>query len=192
MFVFTRRAMQQMLDNIAPWMPARPLAELVGRLNTARTNRLPQMWELAWLYALGSVVLVEHERPLTNGKPDLWFSVSYRHQIVPVVADITTLSDSALHGANQFERLSEALHQQARKAGIQGGRILCCGLALGSGRKRLEESAASDTHRTGFRTARKATSQAIRPKSSYRPDDAKLARSRRARRQIYRRVQRAQ
>lgn len=121
MFVFTRRAMQQMLDNIAPWMPAGPLAELIGRLNTKRTNRLPQMWELAWLHALGSVVPVEHERPLPNGKPDLWFSVSDGHRIVPVVADITTLSDSALDSANPFERLSEAVHQQARKAGIHGG-----------------------------------------------------------------------
>lgn len=121
MFVFTRRAMQQMLDNIAPWMPAEPLTELLGRLNAARTNRLPQMWELVWLYALGSVVPVEHERPLPNGRPDLWFPVSDGGRLVPVVADITTLSDSALDSVNPFERLSEAVHQQARKAGIQGG-----------------------------------------------------------------------
>jgi hypothetical protein len=44
MFVFTRRAMQQMLDAIASWMPEKPLTELVGRLNSPRTNRLPQMW----------------------------------------------------------------------------------------------------------------------------------------------------
>jgi len=121
MFVFTRRAMQQMLDDIAPWMPEGPLTELLGRLNTARTNRLPQMWELVWLSALGAVLPVEHERALPNGKPDLWFSVSDGDRRVPVIADITTLSDSALHKANPFERLTEAVHHQARKAGIHGG-----------------------------------------------------------------------
>jgi hypothetical protein len=121
MFIFTRRAMQQMLDDIASWMPEKPLSDLVGRLNAAQTNRLPQMWELVWLYALGAVLTVEHERALPNGKPDVWFSVSEGDQHVPVVADITTVSDSALDSANPFERLSEAVHQQARKAGIQGG-----------------------------------------------------------------------
>ena len=121
MFVFTRRAMQQMLEDIAPWMPEGPLTELLGRLNTARTNRLPQMWELVWLSALGAVLPVEHERALPDGKPDLWFSVSDGDRLVPVIADITTLSDSALHKANPFERLTEAVHHQARKAGIHGG-----------------------------------------------------------------------
>lgn len=122
MFVFTRRAMQQMLVEIAPWMPERPLlTELLGRLNATRTNRLPQMWELVWLYALGSVLPVEHERPLPNGKPDLWFSVLDGDRLVPVVADITTLSDSALHKANPFKQLTEAVHHQARKAGMHGG-----------------------------------------------------------------------
>lgn len=121
MFVFTRRAMQQMLDAITPWMPEKSLAELVGRLNRPRTNRLPQMWELALLHGLGSVVEVEHERPLPNGKPDLWFSVPDGDRSVPFVGDVTTLSDTALDAANAFERLSEAVHEQARKAGMQGG-----------------------------------------------------------------------
>jgi hypothetical protein len=121
MFVFTRRAMQKMLDEIAPWMPEKPLVELLGRLNTARTNRLPQMWELIWLYALGAVLPVEHERPLLNGKPDLWFSLLDGDRLVQVIVDITTLSDSALDSANPIEQLSEAMHKQARKAGLQGG-----------------------------------------------------------------------
>jgi hypothetical protein len=79
------------------------------------------MWELVWLYALGAVLPVEHERPLPNGRPDLWFSVMDVDRLVPVVADITTLSDSALNHVNPFDRLSEAVHQQARKAGMQGG-----------------------------------------------------------------------
>lgn len=110
-----------MLDNIAPWMPKKALTELLGRLNSVRTNRLPQMWELVWLYALGAVVSVEHERPLPTGKPDLWFSVSDGGRLVPVVADITCISDSALHAANPFERLAGAVYEQARKAGMQGG-----------------------------------------------------------------------
>jgi hypothetical protein len=115
MFVFTRRAVQQMLDDIAPWMPERPLRDLLGRLNEARTNRLPQMWELAWLYALGAALPVEHEHALPNGKPDLSFSVSDGDRLVPVV------SDAALHKANPFERLIGAVHQHASKVGIQRG-----------------------------------------------------------------------
>lgn len=121
MFVFTRRSMQQMLDSTAQWVPEGPLTELLGRLNATKTNRLPQMWELAWLYALGSLVRVEHERPLPNGKPDLWFTISEGDRLTPVVADITCLSDISLHAANPFEKLSNAVHEQARKAGMQGG-----------------------------------------------------------------------
>lgn len=110
-----------MLDSIALWMPEKPLKDLVGRLNTARSNRLPQMWELVWLYSLGTVLQVEHERPLPNGKPDLWFSVPSGSKLISVVADITTVSDAALDRANPFEELSEAMDQQARKAGMQGG-----------------------------------------------------------------------
>ncbi|MEJ2632091.1 MAG: hypothetical protein P8011_15800 [Acidihalobacter sp.] len=113
--------MQQMLDEIAPWMPEKPFTELLRRLNASYTNRLPQMWELVWLYALGSVLPVEHEHPLPNGKPDVWFSVTDEERVVPVVADITTLSDATLHKANPFEQLSDAVHEQARKAGMQGG-----------------------------------------------------------------------
>ena len=121
MFIFTRRAMQKMLDEIAPWMPKRPLVDLVARLNAKRTNRLPQAWELAWLYALGAVLPVEHERQLPNGRPDLWFTISDGSRQISVVADVTTLSDSALDSANPFEILSDAVRQQARKAGMQGG-----------------------------------------------------------------------
>lgn len=121
MFIFTRRNLQQMIESIAEWMPEGPLAELIDLLNAENINRLPQMWELAWLYALGSVVRVEHERPLPEGKPDLWFTISDGSKPLTVVADITCLSDSALHAANPFEQLSNTLHQQARKVGIRGG-----------------------------------------------------------------------
>jgi len=121
MFVFTRRSMQRMVDAVALWMPAAPLAELVGRLNRPRTNRLPQMWELAVLYGLGEVVEVTHELPLPYGKPDFCLSVLDGGRSVPVVGDVTTLSDTALDAANGFERLTAEVHQQARKAGLQGG-----------------------------------------------------------------------
>lgn len=121
MFVFTRRSMQAMLDAITPWMPEKSLIDLVGRLNRPRTNRLPQMWELAMLYGLGSIVDVEHERPLPNGKPDFWFEVSDGTLAVPVVGDITTISDASLDAGNAFDKLTEAVHAQARKAGLQGG-----------------------------------------------------------------------
>lgn len=121
MFVFSRRSMQHMLDAIAQWMPEESLAELVGRLNRPRTNRLPQMWELAMLYGLGAVIKVEHERPLPNGKPDFWFAVSDDAREIQVVGDVTTLSDASLDAANAFAKLTDAVHEQARKAGIQGG-----------------------------------------------------------------------
>lgn len=121
MFVFSRRSMQHMLDAISQWMPAAPLAELVGRLNRHRTNRLPQMWELAMLYGLGAVVELTHEHPLPYGRPDLWFSVPDGDRSMPVVGDVTTLSDIALDAANAFEQLTDAMHKQARKAGLQGG-----------------------------------------------------------------------
>lgn len=121
MFVFSRRSMQRMLDAVAPWMPEQALAELVGRLNRSRTNRLPQMWELAMLYGLGSIVEVEHERPLPKGKPDFWFAVAVDGREIQVIGDVTTLSDASLDAANAFDKLSDAVHEQARKAGIQGG-----------------------------------------------------------------------
>jgi hypothetical protein len=70
---------------------------------------------------LGSVVEVEHEHPLPNGKPDLWFSALSGGRSIPVVGDVTTLSDRVLNATNAFEKLTEAVHEQARKAGMRGG-----------------------------------------------------------------------
>ena len=139
MFVFTRRSMQQMLDSIAQWMPEGSFTELIGRLNASRSNRLPQMWELAWLYALGSVIQVEHERPLPNGKPDLWFNISDGGKLRPVVADITCVSDISLHAANPFEKLFNAVHEQAQKAGLHGGSFQVTASHLESGPHRAKK-----------------------------------------------------
>lgn len=121
MFIFTRRAIQTMLDDIATWMPHKPLDDLVSRLNTPKSNRLPQMWEVAWLYALGGVVEIEHEKPLTNGNPDLWLTVSTGDKNVQIIGDITTLSDVKLHETNPFEKLSSAVQEHARKSGLING-----------------------------------------------------------------------
>lgn len=121
MFVFTRRAIQEMVGEIAPWMPSAALAELVARLNVPRTNRLPQMWEVVWLYALAQVTDVEHEREFSGKKPDLFFAVDVGGRSVPVLADITTVSDIDLHAENPFEKLTNAVHTQAAKFGHEGG-----------------------------------------------------------------------
>jgi hypothetical protein len=110
-----------MLNEVSRRVPEASLKDLVGRLNKIATNRLPQMWELAWLHALSSFVPVEHERSLPGGKPDLWFSVKEGDHTVQVISDVTTLSDSALHAANPFQPLLDAVHEQARKVGISGG-----------------------------------------------------------------------
>lgn len=121
MFIFTRRAIQNMLSEIAEWMPAEQMSNLVSQLNCPRTNRLPQMWEVVWLYALGGVTQVEHEREFSGKKPDLFFEVDVGGRAISVVADITTLSDIDLHHDNPFEKLTNAVHAQARKFGCDGG-----------------------------------------------------------------------
>lgn len=121
MFVFTRRAIQEMINEIALWMPSTALDGLVAKLNVPYVNRLPQMWEIVWLFALGKLTDVMHEQEFSGKKPDLFFVVDVDGRSVPVLADITTLSDVDLHAENPFERLTNTVHVQAAKFGHEGG-----------------------------------------------------------------------
>jgi hypothetical protein len=73
------------------------------------------------LYGLASVLEIEHEHELPGGRPDLWFSVSQAGKQVQVVGDVTTLSDTASNEANDFHKLSDTVHAQARNAGPSNG-----------------------------------------------------------------------
>ena len=114
--------MQSMLDRLSTWMPPKASATLVARLNRKGRNRLPDMWELVFLDALGQVVTVTHEQPLITGAcPDFQFTMTAAGDELAVVGDITTVSDSGIDARNPIDSLTEAIRERAVKEGFLGG-----------------------------------------------------------------------
>lgn len=111
-----------MLDRCSDWMPPKAATALVARLNRRGKNRLPDMWELVFLDALGQVAAVTHEEPLATGAcPDFQFVLTATGDNITVVGDVTTVSDSGIDARNSFDALTEAVRERAVKEGFLGG-----------------------------------------------------------------------
>ena len=114
--------MQSMLDRCSDWMPPKAATALVARLNRQGKNRLPDMWELVFLDALGQVAAITYEQPLATGAcPDFQFVLTATDGDITVVGDITTVSDSGIDARNPFDALTEAVRDRAVKEGFSGG-----------------------------------------------------------------------
>ena len=124
MALFSRRALQRMLDENACWMLPRQVRRHVSTLNNpAADNRIPIEWEIAVLNALCKLGQVVHEPKLTTGRaPDVLFLAGNGPS--QVIADITTVSDKGLHAQNPFGPLLDELQPflwDLRNRGVSGG-----------------------------------------------------------------------
>jgi hypothetical protein len=128
MTMFSRRAIQRMLDENAAWMCPDSVHRHVSALNNLdNKDVLATEWEVAVLNALSKVGTVDHEREFPGGaKPDIEFSSGSLH----FIADITSVSDRGLDEQNPVEALEKELHRRVkplRDRGIVGGFFLRIG-----------------------------------------------------------------
>lgn len=119
--IFSRRAVQRMLNDVKPAVTPKQYAGLVEKLNTPGPNRLPTMWEVAVLAQLVQLGSLAHEKKLPNGKrPDVFFRAPNGFEFV---ADITTVSDRGVDKRNPYAEFSRIIEEEKRTLGLQVGGV---------------------------------------------------------------------
>lgn len=119
-FVFSRRSLQQSINNLALRLKHEQLVSLVDRLNRLGDGRLPAMWELVMLNALAGVGELRHEVELPNGRrPDIELTVIPEiGDSFMVIGDVACVSDAGLDEQNPVGVLSAELNRLVIKAGL--------------------------------------------------------------------------
>jgi hypothetical protein len=124
--LFSRRAIQRMLEENAAWMPPKALRDLRRALNNPKEpSPLSREWELAVLNALSKIVSVVHE-PDWGKRPDIVYQLGGE----TVMADVVTVSDRARHRRNPVEELNDQFAMRLSsliQTGIKGGFCLSVG-----------------------------------------------------------------
>lgn len=117
-FVFSRRSLQQSINNLALILKHEQLVSLVDRLNRLDDGRLPAMWELVMLNALAGVGELRHEVELHNGRcPDIELTVTpVDGEPFMVIGDVASVSDAGLDEQNPVGVLSTELNRLVAKA----------------------------------------------------------------------------
>jgi len=126
--LFSRRAIQRMLDENASWMTPGQLLEQVRSLNNPdEVTPLAWVWEVAVLNALSKFVQIVYEpelgsrpNPKLGSRPDIVFQVDGE----TVIADITAISDKCRHHDNPVDELNDEFVRRVFpliQAGLKGG-----------------------------------------------------------------------
>lgn len=126
-FVFSRRAMQARITDLAQTLDNAQLRSLINRLNANDATRLHAMWELVILHGLSQVGDLKHEQVLPNGRcPDIDWKIKKQDcDILSIIADITTISDDGLEAQNPIRFLREEIFRVAIKLGLLPGNFWC-------------------------------------------------------------------
>lgn len=111
-FVFSRRALQRLIDDLAPVLEGAQLQAIVDRLNGRDESRLHAMWEAVFLAVLSRMGPLRHEVALPSGRaPD--FEVDLGGFML--IGDVRTVSDSGLDKNNPIDLLSDEIRRLAGK-----------------------------------------------------------------------------
>jgi len=141
--LFSRKAIQQMLEENACWMAPEQLEEYIKALNNPNeVTPLAKVWEVAVLNSLSKLVSINHE-PDLGSKPDIVFQVDGE----TVIAEITTISDKSIHRDNPVDDLNDEFMRRVFpliQAGLKGGFSLSIGEIIQ--RKRGRERPAPKLH----------------------------------------------
>jgi len=116
MAIFSRRTVDVMLIENAPFLTKQQVDQHVARLNTKGFQSLDAEWEVAVLNACSKTGNVEHE-PALNGaaKLDLLFTAEDGSTFL---ADITTVSDEGFEEQTPVKAFCIELHQRLWRAGL--------------------------------------------------------------------------
>jgi hypothetical protein len=120
MAMFTRRALQSMLDHLAAHLPLEARNKLVRELDRQSSSALGFEWETALLFGFSHVGQIDYEVPSPQGsRPDMTF-VEEAETPIRFTADIATVSDDGLEDENPAMRLSLALTRLKYKYKLPG------------------------------------------------------------------------
>lgn len=122
-FVFSRRAMQVRINDLARTLHPSQLTAIINRLNAMDATRLHAMWELLILHALSKAGHLQHEQALPNGRcPDFHWTVTQQDGVeLLVTGDITTISDEGLDAQNPLEYIRGEISRLASKFKLRAG-----------------------------------------------------------------------
>ena len=125
-FVFSRRAMQARINDLAKTLTSTQLASIIDRLNAKEATRLHVMWELVILHGLSLAGHLEHEQALPNGRcPDIRLTINKQNgDELTIIGDITTISDDGLDAQNPLKYVTEEVFRLATKFGLNPGSFL--------------------------------------------------------------------
>lgn len=116
--IFTRRAIQLMLDELAPWLTRAKARDLVHRLDHREPDQaIPFEYELALQWAVSQVADLEVEKPVGSREPD-FFSTDLLAS-GPAHVEIAAVSDVALSGEVVMKRAANIITDFA-KAHLKG------------------------------------------------------------------------
>lgn len=117
MAIFSRRTLQQMINENAEFLTENQIDMQISRLDGNGFDSIATEWEVVVLNVLSKIGQVEHEPDLgTNAKLDLLFT--HHADQSQIVADITTISDENYEEENPFKAFGIELRQRIERAGL--------------------------------------------------------------------------
>lgn len=107
--IFGRRHLQQMLNELGPWLVPGKAADLLNRLeNVDPDQALPAEFELALSWAVTKTAELEIDRPMGTRTPDI-----YSPDLLPggpFAIDIAAISDVSLSGQALMRRAANIIN----------------------------------------------------------------------------------
>jgi hypothetical protein len=107
--IFGRRRLQQMLDELGPWLLRDKATDLLNRLeNVDPDQAIPAEFELALSWAVTKKAQLEIDRPMGTRTPDI-----YSPDLLPGVhlaIDIAAISDASLSGETLMRRAANIIN----------------------------------------------------------------------------------
>jgi hypothetical protein len=120
MAMFTRRALQRMLDHLAAHLPLKARQKLASEMNRQSDSTLGFEWETALLFGFSHIGKIEYEAPAsTTSHPDITFAETSKTPVC-FTADVATVSDEGLEEKNPATRFSMALSKLQQKYKLTG------------------------------------------------------------------------
>jgi len=110
--IFGRRQLQQMLDELGPWLDSGKAKDLLNRLENVRPNQsLPAEYELSISWAVSKIATLEIDRAAGSRTPDIYSPDLFTGG--PVVADVAAVDDFTLSGSDTMRRACNIINAEA-------------------------------------------------------------------------------
>jgi hypothetical protein len=110
--ILGRRQLQQMLDELGPWLDPGKAKDILNRLENVRPNQaLPAEYELSITWAVSKIASPEIDKPAGTRTPDIYSSDLLTTG--PVIADVAALDDFSLSGADTMRRACNIINAAA-------------------------------------------------------------------------------